>query len=157
MKTYTSLNNRLSTQHLTLAELTVNIPPGRLLMRPAPGKWNIHDNVAHLAKYQGSFMERIYKILNEDRPYFQRYKAEDDPEFERFRKLADAELIKCLHEQRIKLAELILNLSETALGRTGIHQKYGALTIIQWTEFFLLHEAHHLFTIFQLANDVDLN
>ena len=29
------------------------------------------------------------------------------------------------------------------------------LTAIDWTEFFLLHEAHHIFTISQMANHVD--
>jgi hypothetical protein len=43
-------------------------------------------------------------------------------------------------------------LSPDKLDRTGIHPKYGKLNIIDWTEFFLLHEAHHLFAIFQLTH-----
>lgn len=54
------------------------------------------------------------------------------------------------------LNELIFTLSEKELDRTGVHKKYGDLNIVQWIEFFLLHEAHHLFTIFQLTNDTDL-
>ena len=37
----------------------------------------------------------------------------------------------------------------------GHHPKYGALTLVEWTEFFLLHEAHHLFTLFKLLNEDD--
>jgi hypothetical protein len=54
------------------------------------------------------------------------------------------------------LNELVLNLSRTDLERIGIHKKFGNLNIIQWLEFFVLHEAHHIYTIFQLANDIDL-
>lgn len=156
MKIYTSLNDRLKTQHLTIAEIISNVSPERMIIRPAADKWNIHDNIAHLAKYQITFIERINKILNEDVPLFERYKAENDPEFEIFRKRSDEDLLKNINEQRIKLNELIFNLSEKELERTGIHKKYGDLNIVQWIEFFLLHEAHHLFTIFQLANDTDL-
>jgi hypothetical protein len=47
--------------------------------------------------------------------------------------------------------ELITNLNDGELLLTGTHPKFGVLTIPGWTEFFLLHEAHHLFTIFRLA------
>ena len=156
MKIYTSLNDRLKSQHLTIAEITGNVSFERMMVRPAADKWNIHDNIAHLAKYQITFIERINKILNEDVPHFDRYKAEDDAEFELFRKRSDDYLLKCLNEERIKLSEIIYSLSEKDLGRIGVHKKFGNLNIIQWIEFFLLHEAHHLFTIFQLANDTDL-
>ena len=156
MKIYTSLSDRLKTQHLAIAEIIKDVQAERMILRPSPEKWNIHDNIAHLTKYQIIFIERINKILDEDVPQFGRYKAEDDPEFETFRKQNDEELVKCLNEQRIKINELIYSLSEKDLERTGIHKKFGHLNIIQWIEFFLLHEAHHIFTIFQLANDVDL-
>ena len=156
MKIYTSLNDRLKSQHLTIGEIVGNVSFERKIIRPAVDKWNIHDNIAHLAKYQITFIERINKILNEDAPHFDRYKAEDDTDFEVFRKRSDDYLSKCLNEQRTKLIGLISSLSEKDLERIGVHKKYGHLNIIQWIEFFLLHEAHHLFTIFQLANDTDL-
>jgi hypothetical protein len=45
---------------------------------------------------------------------------------------------------------------ETLKPWSAVHKKYGALTIMEWTEFFLLHEAHHIFTIFQLMHDTEL-
>jgi len=48
-------------------------------------------------------------------------------------------------------ASLITNLNDEELLLTGSHPKFGVMTIPGWTEFFLLHEAHHLFTIFRLA------
>lgn len=157
MKIYTSLNDRLKSQYLAIAEIISDASAERMITRPAAGKWNIHDNIAHLAKYQITFIERINKILNEDVPHFERYKAEEDPEFEIFGKQSDDDLLKGLNEQRIRLTSLIYSLSDKDLQKTGVHKKFGHLNIIQWIEFFLLHEAHHLFTIFQLANDVDLN
>ena len=139
MQIYTSLAERLLCQHRAAENIIFNYDTRRLLVRPKPGKWNIHDNIAHLARYQQLFMERINQILQQDHPAFGRYKAEEDPAFEDWRAL-----------------NMVMNLSLDQLNRIGIHQKFGALNIIEWTEFFLLHEAHHLFTIFQLAHDVEL-
>jgi hypothetical protein len=70
--------------------------------------------------------------------------------------LGDDVLIKQLDNDRKIIYELITGLSDSQLNRTGVHKKFGPLNIIEWIEFFLLHEAHHLFTIFQLAHDVEL-
>ncbi len=42
-------------------------------------------------------------------------------------------------------------LHEEQLMRIGLHPVYGPMTIEGWTEFFLLHEAHHFFTILRLG------
>jgi hypothetical protein len=59
-----------------------------------------------------------------------------------------------LDKDRKAIFQLVCSIPEEKLARTGIHKKYGRLTILQWTEFFLLHEAHHIFTIFKLANGI---
>lgn len=78
--------------------------------------------------------------------------AENDLEFESWRKLETTELIKRLRVNRAELFDLITNLNNAQLNRIGNHPRFGDLTVKGWTEFFLLHEAHHLFTIFQLGN-----
>ncbi|MEP7141716.1 MAG: DinB family protein [Ferruginibacter sp.] len=65
-------------------------------------------------------------------------------------------LIKQLDNDRKRIYDPVTHLTDTRINRIGIHKKYGPLNIIQWTEFFLLHEAHHIFTIFQLAHDTEL-
>ena len=155
MLLYPSLIERLKNQQEAISEL-ITISHPRLYVHPLPGKWSIHDNIAHIARYQEFFMERINIILENDTPVFERYKAEDDPFFEGWQERSTGDLIKILNTDRQKLFALIINIPPQKLSRTGIHQKFGELTIILWVEFFLLHEAHHLFTIFRLATDVDL-
>jgi Protein of unknown function (DUF1569) len=45
------------------------------------------------------------------------------------------------------------SIKDEYLKKTGTHPAFGILTIEQWLNFFLLHEAHHLFTIFKLASE----
>lgn len=156
MQLYNSLSARLLSQHESIAFLISGAGEERLLKTPAPGKWNVQDNIAHLALYQPIFTDRINKILSTERPSFERYNSDNDPEFETWRKLPVDTLIAHIETNRHEIIKLITGLSETELARIGIHPKYGNLTILKWVEFFILHEAHHLFTVFQLINNVEI-
>jgi hypothetical protein len=156
MKLYASLIDRLRTQHEAISILISTIDNRRLQMKPLPGKWSIKDNIAHLTRYQQVFTDRIHQILDTDSPFFERYKAEDDSGFENCRNRDTEALLENIASERQVIFNLITQLNDNEIQRIGIHGKYGQLTVLQWTEFFLLHEAHHLFTIFQLANDMEL-
>ena len=151
---YSSLTERLKNQHKTIASIIIKLNNSQLQYHPSPGKWNIHENIAHRAKYQPVFIDRIRKILTNDEPAFEVYKADDDDEFEIYCAFTTYELLKKISSDREVIFHLITHLPIDKLDRIGTHPKYGKLTISEWTEFFLLHEAHHLLTIFQLAHRV---
>lgn len=148
---YPSLKSRLKDQHTSLGVMITDLDSSKLTYRPEPGKWNIHDNIVHLAVYQPIFINRITTILEEDKPIFDPYRADDDPVFLMWREWNLEDLLVRLNRDREQLYQLITNLSKQEFERTGTHLRYGTLTITQWTEFFLLHESHHQFTIFKLA------
>ena len=81
MQIYPSLYNRLKTQHEMLPEITRNISEYRMQLPPAPGKWPAQGHIAHMARYQGYFISRIDAILEQDTPEFERYNADNDPDF----------------------------------------------------------------------------
>jgi hypothetical protein len=149
---YPSLSERLKNQHTAIAPIIAKLDDRHLHFHPEPGKWSIHDNIAHLARYQPVFLERINTILSTDEPSFGRYKAEEDSSFNIWREFSTGKLIEKLATGREAIFERITALSETELNRTGNHPAFGKLTIVEWTEFFLLHEAHHIFTIFRLSH-----
>jgi hypothetical protein len=153
---YQSLHNRLENQQEAIEFIIADKDKACLNFHPTPGKWSIHDNIAHLARYQPIFTERINAILNNNNPSFERYVAEEDPHFDGWRQQYLPNLIKTLKADRRILFNIITTIPSKKINRTGVHTKFGQLTIPQWVEFFLLHEAHHLFTIFQLANTVVL-
>jgi len=155
MKIYNSLTERLRNQHLTIAELVAGISNNKLTTPASPGKWSALDNIAHLTRYQKIFIGRIQRILNEDVPVFERYSGDLDPEFTPFRSMELTELLDIINADRRTIFDLLSGLSDAELSRIGVHPKYGRLTIIKWAEFFVLHEAHHLFTIFQLVNSTE--
>jgi hypothetical protein len=119
--------------------------------RPASGKWSTHENLAHLARIHEITLERIRRILSEGRPELPRYKAEDDPEWPQWAALSTEDVLQRLQALRGQLLEVVGKLSAAQLGRVGIHPAVGAMTIPEWIEFFLLHEAHHLYAAMQRA------
>ena len=122
-----------------------------ILQPPASGKWSANEHLAHLARYHEIFLERVDRILKEDKPAFTRYRAEEDAEWERWRRLAYKEIAAELAAGREKLITRLKALSDSDYERTGVHSKFGAMPLALWLEFFLVHEAHHLYTVLQLV------
>ena len=145
-----SQQTRLQHQHESIIEINKGIGEQELRIRPATGKWSAFENMAHLAAYQPAFIERLKKIQKEDSPSFARYVAEEDPLFEECCAMELGQLHEHLFTNRFLIGNLVSGLKEVELRKVGRHLVFGALDLTQWIEFFLLHEAHHLFTIFKL-------
>jgi uncharacterized damage-inducible protein DinB len=116
-----------------------------------PGKWSAHDQLAHLARYHQIFLQRIDRILTEQAPEFPRYRAEEDPEWPAWSGLPTQQLLVRLSSMRTKLMARLRSLSEKDFEHTGIHPKFGEMSLSLWLEFFLAHEAHHLYVMLQLV------
>ncbi len=136
---------RCETQlHDFLEEALRGVSPDSLSRRAIPEKWSAAENLAHLARYHQIFMERLERILTEQTPLFGRYRAEDDPEWPRWANMPPQEMLANLFSLRTKLMARLRSLSEDDFRRTGIHSKFGEMTLALWLEFFLVHEGHHL-------------
>lgn len=149
-----SLTHRLKDQHRAITPIIIKLNDRQIQQHVIKGKWSIHEQIAHLAKYQPVFIDRIRKILLMDNPKFERYNAEEDDGFEIYCAFTTYELLKKINTDREVIYNLVTKLSPDKLDRTGVHPKYGKLNIIEWSEFFVLHEAHHLFAIFQMTHTV---
>jgi hypothetical protein len=113
------------------------------------GKWSALENLAHLARYQEIFLERMDKILKQDKPAFSIYRAEQDPEWETWKGLGYKEVLAKLTSSREKLVARLKSLPADDYARAGVHPRLGEMTLALWVEFFLAHEGHHLYAVLQ--------
>jgi len=142
---------RCETQLQDFLAVTLNsISAETLSEKPASGKWSAHEQLAHLARYHQIFLQRIDRILTEDVPGLPRYRAEDDPEWPAWTSLPTPQLLVRISSMRAKLMARLRSLSEEDFARTGVHPKFGEMSLSLWLEFFLVHEAHHLYMVLQL-------
>lgn len=117
----------------------------RLRRRPASGAWSAHENLAHLARHHEVMLERLERILREDRPALARYRAEEDSSWPEWAARAPGEVLDALRALRSRLLARVEALSAEEAARIGVHASFGPLPLSAWLEFFLLHEAHHLY------------
>ena len=151
-----SLTGRLQYQHETISELIEGFSEVQIKERINPEKWSVFENIAHLAAYQPTFIYRLGLMLEGKKPKFERYVAENDPVFHEYLQKSLKELTDDISTKRMIIAGRLINLNEKDLSQIGYHPKFGFMPVGKWAEFFLLHEAHHLFTISQLIGAMQL-
>ena len=134
-----------------LDEAVHGVPVEVILQPPASGKWSANEHLAHLARYHQIFLERIDRILKEQRPAFSRYRAEEDTAWAHWKAHGYKEVAGELAAGRERLIARLKALSDADYERTGIHPKLGEMSLALWLEFFLVHEAHHLYAVLQLV------
>lgn len=153
-----SISTRLQYQHKSLLDIIDGLSDENIRRAIIPGKWSIFENIVHLSTYQHTFHARVRKILKEATPpVFTRYMADDDPEFHENLGKSTREIMQDLLTTRKEMFAEVLALKNSYFIKTGVHPAYGEMNLMQWLNFFLLHEAHHLFTIFKLAAELKKN
>jgi uncharacterized damage-inducible protein DinB len=146
-----SISTRLQYQHKSLLDLIEGLSDEQIRMQVNPGKWSIFENIVHLQTYQHCAIKRVRRILDEHNPSFERYTAEADPLFHDNCGKSTREIMQDLLTTRKEMSAGILPFTDNDLKKTGHHPVFGKMNLAQWLNFFLLHEAHHLFTIFKMA------
>lgn len=151
MQMPSSVSTRLQYQHKSLLDIIDGLTDEQIRQPVMENKWSIFEHIVHLQTYQHTFIDRVKKILENNNPSFPGYSAASDPLFTENCKKYSREVIQDLITTRKEIAAGMLSFQETDLAKTGIHPAFGQMTLLQWLNFFLLHEAHHLFAIFKLA------
>lgn len=149
-----SISTRLRHQHESLSDLIAGLSETQLKIRVNPDKWSVFEQIAHLAAYQPVFQARLKRLANETDPAFGRYVAEEDPLFPDYLAKPLEPLLAEIGLRGREIAAQLENWDEAGLGWKGRHAKYGLMDVVEWTDFFLLHEAHHLFAIFMLTREL---
>lgn len=146
-----SVSTRLHYQHKVLVDIIDGLTDEQVRRNVIPGKWSIFENIVHLQTYQHVFISRVKQILNESNPIFPRYSAEADPLFLDNCSLSTREVLQDLITIRKEMTAGMLGFTSDDLAKSGTHPHFGTMNLLQWMNFFLLHEAHHLFAIFRLG------
>ena len=154
MQMQSSLSTRLQYQHKSLLDIIDGLSEEMIRRQLVPGKWSIFENIVHLQTYQHVFCERIKKMLAENNPSFPRYSADTDPVFLDNCGKTIREIMGDLITTRKEMSTGRLSMKDKDIVRTGTHPVFGTMSIALWLNFFLLHEAHHLFAIFKMGAEL---
>ncbi len=154
MQLSSSITTRMQYQHKSLVDIIDGLTEEQIRRNIIPGKWSIFENIVHLQTYQHVFCDRLKLILEQENTSFARYSGDSDPLFLDNCHLSMREVMQDYISVRKEMGSRSLAIPEKELEKTGSHPVFGQMTITQWLNFFLLHEAHHLFTIFKLSAEL---
>ena len=148
---------RLETQLEVIPVLLSGATPEAIMARPVSNQWSAHENLAHLARHHEVFLERLHRILGENAPQLGQYRAEEDPAWPEWSSLSVEEVLTRLKALRGEIIGLAAGLSPAEARRVGIHPLFGEMSLARWIEFFLLHEAHHLYAVMTRLGQANRN
>lgn len=149
MEMTSSISTRLHYQHKTLVDLIDGFTDEQIRRNIIPGKWSMFETIVHLQTYQHTFIGRVKLILDGGNPELSRYSAEADPLFHDNCTKSVREIMQDLITVRKGMTAEMVRFGGEDLAKTGVHPLFGKMNLSQWINFFLLHEAHHLFAIFR--------
>ena len=144
---------RLKTQLASVELLLAHADRGRVDRRPESGKWSAREILAHIGRYHEVFLERVRRILTEPVPHFARYRAEEDPSWPEWASRPVGEIRAPLTALRTELIGELTRLRSSDFSKVGVHSSFGEMTLTLWLEFFLVHEAHHLYVMLQCLRE----
>ena len=134
-----------------IGELTQGLTPDQLSIPPAPGKWSIHQIVAHLADCELVHQVRVRFILFEDNPTLSAFDQDRwmngwMRENETFSQ--SLERFRVMRESTVRL---LRSTPEHDLKRTGVHTERGVQTASDFVILIAGHDINHLSQIRGIA------
>ncbi len=112
---------------------------------PGPGEWSIHDVLNHMLGSQELVNYRIQRMLDEDDPPL---KAVSIPTADETGSTLD--ILAAFEASRDALVERLGDMPAEDWWRTGWHEEFGKVTVLQQASYFAKHDHAHLTQIGRL-------
>jgi DinB superfamily len=112
--------------------------------RPVAGKWSTLEVVCHLADFDPILADRMKRIIALERPPLF---GADENRFAAALAYHDRDLeeeLAIIERTRAQLARILRTLPDEALGRVGVHNERGPLTLEQMLTMATRHIPHHV-------------
>ena len=111
---------------------------------PVAGKWSLRQLVCHLADSEIMFVDRMRRVIAEDRPLFADY--DQNRHLEGLTRTAPAMAMELalIESLRVHMTAVLWSLDEADFERAGVHPDEGPVTLRTLLERVTGHIPHHL-------------
>jgi hypothetical protein len=133
-----------------IRELTAGLTQEQLATPPEPGKWSIHQILAHLADVDLVFQTRVRMIMFQNTPTLVSF--DQDPWVLGWAREKEPwpETLERLNVLRRSILRLFGNAEGHDLTRYGVHTERGPQTVNDYMEMMAGHDINHLQQIEQV-------
>jgi hypothetical protein len=109
-------------------------------MSPAPGEWSIRELLEHLSMAQDLFAGRVEKLLTEDKPDLKSMAVWSMKAQGR----TPQDVLASLRDSRAQSVERLKAISPADWMRTGWHDEWSWVTLLDQATYFARHEMSHM-------------
>jgi uncharacterized damage-inducible protein DinB len=141
----------LRTLPKNIADAVRDINDAQARVQPGDGEWSLKEIVGHLRDCSELDHKRLYMMSTQTDPVLEPY---DPDELAKEHSYVDRDLQEMLHElaaHRERTVYLLTTLVNWNWARTGQHLEEGRMSIRQFVEYMIDHEAAHLADLQRLA------
>jgi uncharacterized damage-inducible protein DinB len=128
----------------TLRKAVAGMSREQLVARPIPGKWSTLEVVCHLADFDPILADRMKRVIAEERPTLL---GADEKRFAAALAYHERDLeeeLTIIDRTRQQMARILRTLPPDALGRVGVHNERGPLTLEKLLTTATNHIPHHV-------------
>jgi hypothetical protein len=140
---------KLEVQGADIRRLCSGLEEDAIARRPKPDTWSVREVLAHIARLQGVFEERLEALLTQEKPLIVSYSPEGDAGFAAYSARPSAELLKGFEDARGRILARLVTLSPADWHRAGAHPDYPSYDVHFCMEYMAHHEAHHIWQMFE--------
>jgi uncharacterized damage-inducible protein DinB len=106
------------------------LPKKRVMWRPAPGKWSIHEIVCHMRDAERlGYLHRYTEILAKDNPTFPNLDGDVLAQERQYRRLNLGEVLRDWRAARRECLAVLRTVKESQWTRIGTHETAGPMSL----------------------------
>lgn len=136
--------DRLRQTPLNVASLLIGLTVEQLITRPRNGGWAIHHTVTHLRDAQGVIDYRIDLFLREESPVLESKAVFAWAGGQEGKPTTTEEIFEAYRASREGMLAKLRDVPLVDWYRSGQHQEFGSVTMLQQVSYFAAHELTHL-------------
>ncbi len=138
-----------------LRTLTEELSEEQARLRPVAERWSVLEVIGHLAHVEEpAFRNRVERMIGEDEPLLASYEPGLHSAAGVYAARPLSETLDAFSRQRDASLEVLRSIDESALERTGRHEKLGRLTVNNLLHEWPLHDLGHVRQVAELVRAI---
>lgn len=144
------LIGRLARHTEELQGFTEGLSDDELRKRPSMNTWSLHELAIHLVEVQDIFIERLTRMLVEDRPVITPFVPDEARKDGLYLLENLQQRMTAFERQRTTLVALLRTLTDDQWKLEGVHPEVRHYTVEKCMEALMRHEEHHFYQMFNM-------